>query len=314
MDGVDLSPLPPERRRIGMVFQDYALFPARTVAGNISYGPAVAGVPRDERNRMARSLAAELGIERLLDRYPASLSGGERQRVALARTLAARPSLVLLDEPLSSLDEGLRKRLRLEISERLRGSGTAALHVTHDVEEALAISDRLYLMRGGRIEASGRPEDLYAEPPSAWAASFMGAGPVIPIWSIAGSPEYPVARCSLGDIKCRAASFDASSSERHSLFFPSGAATISSYDRVPLLQKDATAGINRFTCRIVSTFFTGPARRLVLSCGYGEDATLIELDQPASVPAARGDSVRVELPVFRCSILPGSPTSDMSRS
>jgi len=314
MDGADLAPLPPERRGIGMVFQDYALFPAKTVAGNISYGPAVAGLPKAERNRITRVLAAEFGIDRLLDRYPSSLSGGERQRVALARTLAARPSLVLLDEPLSSLDEGLRKRLRVEIADRLRAAGTSALHVTHDVEEALAIADRVFIMREGRIESSGTPEEIYAEPRSAWAASFMGSGPVIPVDSIEGAPGSPRARCSIGAISCREVEPTYVSNGRYSVFFQSDAATIIHPDFANFVSTVKDETVNRFTCEVVSTFFAGRFRRVVLTCGSLEQRIRIELDQPPSVRPAVGELVGLEVPVSRCILLPGCPMPDMSEA
>jgi ABC-type Fe3+/spermidine/putrescine transport system ATPase subunit len=309
LDGADLGPLPPERRRIGMVFQDYALFPARTVAGNISYGPAVAGLPRAERNRITRTLADELGIAGLLGRYPASLSGGERQRVALARTLAARPALVLLDEPLSSLDEGTRKRLRLDIAERLRGSGTAALHVTHDVEEALAIADRLFLMRDGRVEASGVPESIYAQPPSAWAASFMGSGPVMPALSIEGPASAPRARSAFGTFACREASFDFSRDERCSIFFPSAAVALVADADSP--REGVAEGINRFTCRVVSSFFAGRSRRVILGREFPAGEARIEVDLPVSARVSRGEEVRLGVPVSSCSLLRGIPSADV---
>lgn len=311
MDGADLVRLPPERRRIGMVFQDYALFPARTAAGNIAYGPAVAGLPREERNRITRRLASELGIAGLLERYPSSLSGGERQRVALARTLAAGPAVVLLDEPLSSLDEGMRKRLRIEIAERLRGSGAAALHVTHDVEEALAIADRLFLMRDGRIEASGPPETLYSDPPSAWSASFMGSGPVIPAQAVEGTRERPVARCGLGPIHCRPLSFDIASGGRYSVFFPADAATILSYDRAAHLPNGDIFTINRFTCKVISSIFGGRFRRVALRKNSSEGETAFEIEAPVSVGVSRGDSVVVEIRASACVVLPGRVSTDM---
>jgi ABC-type Fe3+/spermidine/putrescine transport system ATPase subunit len=303
VDGADVARLPPERRGIGMVFQDHALFPARTVAGNISYGPAVAGVPRAERNRITRALASELGIGALLGRYPSSLSGGESQRVALARTLAAKPALVLLDEPLSSLDESMRKRLRLEIAERLRRAGTAALHVTHDVEEALAIADRLFLMRGGRIVATGLPEELFAEPPSAWAASFLGAGVVIPALSVEGPSASPVARCAFGRIRCRATT-QIEKDARYSVFFRPESARVVCADEAADPAWTDTEGLNRFTSVVVSLYFTGRSNRAVLSLGGADPEARIEMDLPRSTRVARGETVGIELPASECRVLP----------
>ncbi len=310
LDGIDMSGLPPERRGIGMVFQDLALFPAMTVAANISYGPRLAGLPRAERHRLTRSLARGMGIEALLDRYPASLSGGERQRVALARTLASSPRLVLLDEPLSSLDGSLRRRLRAEVAAKLRESGSAALHVTHDVEEAMAVADRIFLMREGGIEASDIPERLFEDPPSAWAASFMACGPVIPAASVEGPPGAPIARCSFGFLACGADRRRGSPTEACSVYFPIDAASL----EPPSHARDAPAriesGINRFTCAVRSAFSTGRARRLALSPLDSSDELILELDFPLSLRASRGEVVDCVVPRSKCFLLAGSPIGE----
>ena len=198
IDGHDVAGLPPDRRGIGMVFQDFALFPHLSVRKNIEYGPRMRGVPRHRRREMAENLATVFEISPLLERSPYSLSGGEQQRVALARTLASQPAIVLLDEPLSSLDASLRRRLRTEIAGRLRELGKAAILVTHDTEEALAVADRIFLMRSGRIEAEGRSEDLYATPPTAWSATFLGRGPVLDILSLESDGSACIAHTALG--------------------------------------------------------------------------------------------------------------------
>jgi len=158
----------PERRRIGMVFQDYALFPHLTVARNVSFG-----LPRRERSK-ARTALELVGLQHKSDGFPHQLSGGERQRVALARALAPEPEVVLLDEPFSSLDATLRADLRREVELILREAGATALLVTHDQEEALSLADRLAVMRDGRLVQVGRPEDVYARPADRWAAQFVG--------------------------------------------------------------------------------------------------------------------------------------------
>jgi iron(III) transport system ATP-binding protein len=164
--------VPPERRRIGMVFQDYALFPHLTVRANVAFG--LAPRARDERERLTRRTLELVGLQHKTDRYPHELSGGERQRVALARALAPEPALVLLDEPFSSLDAGLRAGLRREVELILRDAEATALLVTHDQEEALSLADRLAVMREGRIVQVGAPEEVYVRPASRWAAQFVG--------------------------------------------------------------------------------------------------------------------------------------------
>ena len=166
--------LAPERRRIGMVFQDYALFPHLTVERNVAFGCA-----RGDADAPRRALEL-VGLQHKADRHPHELSGGERQRVALARALAPGPDVVLLDEPFSSLDATLRADLRREVDLILRDAGTSVILVTHDQEEALTLADRLALMRDGRIVQVGSPEDVYAQPAERWAAQFVGEVNVLP--------------------------------------------------------------------------------------------------------------------------------------
>ncbi|HYH57931.1 MAG TPA: ABC transporter ATP-binding protein [Thermoleophilaceae bacterium] len=166
--------LPPERRRIGMVFQDYALFPHLTVERNVAFGCRHA-----DRDGPRRALEL-VGLQHKANSHPHELSGGERQRVALARALAPGPDVVLLDEPFSSLDATLRADLRKEVELILRDAGTSAILVTHDQEEALTLADRLALMRDGRLVQVGSPEEVYAQPAERWAAQFVGEVNVIP--------------------------------------------------------------------------------------------------------------------------------------
>jgi iron(III) transport system ATP-binding protein len=166
---------PPERRRVGMVFQDYALFPHLTVAENICFG-----VPRNRRARRLSDLLALVGLAGAERRYPHELSGGQQQRVALARALAPEPSVVLLDEPWSNIDPLLRGSMRDELAAILRTIAVTVVLVTHDREEAFSIADRIALMRDGAIVESGSAEDLYLAPADRWAAEFVGAGNFVP--------------------------------------------------------------------------------------------------------------------------------------
>jgi iron(III) transport system ATP-binding protein len=172
--------LAPERRRIGMVFQDYALFPHLTVEGNVLYAlGGRAGRNADARRRVAEVLEL-VGLADLGGRQPHELSGGQQQRVALARALAGTPELVLLDEPFSGLDAGLRARVRQEVRSILLAAGVTALFVTHDQEEALSLADRVAVMRDGRVEQLGTPEEVYGRPASRWVAEFLGEADVLP--------------------------------------------------------------------------------------------------------------------------------------
>ena len=170
--------LPPERRQIGMVFQDYALFPHLTVERNVAFG--LRRVAADERESRVRSALDLVGLQHKADRHPHELSGGERQRVALARALAPAPAVVLLDEPFSNLDASLRAELRREVELILREAGATVVLVTHDQEEALSLADRLAVMRSGRIVQVGAPQDVYYRPAHRWVAQFVGDVNVLP--------------------------------------------------------------------------------------------------------------------------------------
>ena len=163
--------LPPERRNIGMVFQDYALFPHLTVTKNISFGLGKLA-PQYLKQAVGEAIAL-VGLTGLEHRYPHELSGGQQQRVALARALAPQPGLILLDEPLSNLDVQVRLRLRQEIRAILKQTGTSAIFVTHDQEEALSLCDRIAVMQGGQIEQVGTPSEIYNHPKTKFVADFV---------------------------------------------------------------------------------------------------------------------------------------------
>ena len=174
LDGMDLTRVPAAARNFGFVFQAYALFPTKTVADNIAFPLDIRGTGADERRARVSELAELTQIGDLLRRFPHELSGGQQQRVALARALAARPSLLLLDEPLSALDARIRLRLRKELHDLVRRVGVTAIYVTHDQEEALELADRIVVMDRGRIVQDDTPEGVYLRPASRHVASFVG--------------------------------------------------------------------------------------------------------------------------------------------
>ena len=175
----------PDKRRVGMVFQDGALFPHLTVAANVGFGH-----PREGRVQECLDL---VGLADRARSYPHELSGGEAQRVALARALAAEPDVILLDEPFASLDAALRVALREDVAVILRDAGASALLVTHDQQEALSLADRVVVMRAGAVEQAGTPEDVYAHPATRWVAEFLGAADVVP-----GTASGGTVTCELG--------------------------------------------------------------------------------------------------------------------
>ena len=175
-----VNDVPPAKRGVGIVFQSYALFPTMTVAENIAFGLRVARWPPPRIRERVEELLALMHLGGLGGRYANQLSGGQQQRVALARALARRPEILLLDEPLSALDAKIRLRLRAEIRKIQQDLGVTTLYVTHDQEEALSLADRLAVMRGGRIEQLGRPEDVYGHPRTGFVADFIGISNLVP--------------------------------------------------------------------------------------------------------------------------------------
>ncbi|GGM12658.1 ABC transporter ATP-binding protein [Deinococcus aerophilus] len=172
--GRDVTGRPPETRHLGLVFQDYALFPHLSVLDNVAYGPRMRGVARAGAYEQAREALALVNLSELEARRPAQLSGGQAQRVALARALATRSPLLLLDEPLSNLDERLRAELRSDLHDLFDRVGAGVLLVTHDQREALALAGRVAIMRAGRLVQTGTAREVFARPDTAWVAAFLG--------------------------------------------------------------------------------------------------------------------------------------------
>jgi thiamine transport system ATP-binding protein len=178
-DGQDLARVPTHRRGFALMFQDGQLFPHQTVAGNVGYALRLRHHPRPRTAARVAELLELVGLPGYGDRMPATLSGGERQRVALARSLAVEPRLLLLDEPLSALDRELRERLAGELRSILRAAGTTALLVTHDQEEAFAVADRMAVMRAGRVVQSGTLDEVWRRPVDGEVAAFLGYATVL---------------------------------------------------------------------------------------------------------------------------------------
>jgi iron(III) transport system ATP-binding protein len=194
----DVTSLPAHKRGVGMVFQDYALFPDRSALANVMYGLEARGVPGAAARERSRRMLDRVGLASLAERSPATLSGGQRQRVAMARALVIDPQLLLLDEPLAALDVKLRVELRAMVRELQLESGITTVFVTHDQEEALALSDVVAVMDRGRIVQAGAPTQIYARPGSGYAADFLGSANLIAVEaelasSVAGVRRFKVA-------------------------------------------------------------------------------------------------------------------------
>ncbi len=180
LDGKDLAHVPVHRRGFGLMFQDFALFPHRDVFGNVAFGLEMAAKTKAQIEKRVNEVQELVGLTSFARREVSSLSGGEQQRVALARALAPEPRLLMLDEPLGSLDRALRTRLLEDLARILRKSGQTSLYVTHDQDEAYSIADRIVLLNAGRVVQIGKPEQLYRHPASAFAANFLGLENLFP--------------------------------------------------------------------------------------------------------------------------------------
>lgn len=174
LDGTELSRLPPNRRGLGIVFQSYALFPHMTVAQNLAFGLEMRGVAKSEITRRVSEMLDLVGLSDKAGRYPRQMSGGQQQRVALGRALIIRPSVLLLDEPLSNLDAKMREEMQIELRQIQQTLGTTTVLVTHDQHEALALSDKIVVMSAARVEQIGSPLEVYERPATPFVASFLG--------------------------------------------------------------------------------------------------------------------------------------------
>jgi ABC-type Fe3+/spermidine/putrescine transport system ATPase subunit len=278
-----------EQRGVGVVFQDYAVWPHMTVAGNVGFGLRMAGLPAAERQARVQEALAAVHIADLSDRYPDQLSGGQQQRLALARSLAARPALILMDEPLSNVDSALREQLRLEILEAVRAQGATAIYITHDQSEAMALCDRLAVMHDGHILQSGAPEDLYRRPASRFVAGFLGG---VNLLQGKVSAEDGVPMFTVGPWRLRLASWVEPRAHAAELMFrPEDAAPTE------------VVGCNRLGGVVRTSIFFGRCWRLTVAV----QGRTLTLDWPCRV--AEGTALEFAVLPDRCSILPAERDS-----
>jgi putative spermidine/putrescine transport system ATP-binding protein len=270
LDGGDLGGVAPNKRGLGIVFQSYALFPHMTVAQNIAFGLEMRGVEKAEREKRTLEAMALVGLKGFEDRYPRRMSGGQQQRVALARALVIRPSLLLLDEPLSNLDAKLREEMQGELRQIQRSIGTTTILVTHDQHEAMALSDRIVVMNKGRVEQIGAPDTVYGAPATAFVANFLGKTNVL---NATGDGHGRVAIENLSVPFAGA---------------PSGALRVAVR---PERLGFAAEGATGFSARITSRVFQGAHWLLTAESAAGP-VTLIRHNDGAPVPA-EGESVKL---------------------
>jgi ABC-type Fe3+/spermidine/putrescine transport system ATPase subunit len=284
LDGNDLAAVPSHRRGFGLMFQEFALFPHLRVEQNIDFGLRMQGLGGDERRERVADLLTIVGLTGYESRQVHQLSGGERQRVALARSLAPRPRLLMLDEPMGALDRGLRDTLLLELRRILTELGQTSIYVTHDQDEAFSLADRVLIMERGEIRQSGTPEAIFRQPVDAFVARFIGLGNLIEA-QIEDREGATVARTTIGDFALLP-HVDA----------PRGRATLLIGDERAQLER-VDGGVDRhvtnsFLAQVRQRSFRG--RRLTFRVQAGEATFLFEADtRPQHQAIREGDNVLV---------------------
>ena len=282
--------IPPERRRMAMIFQSYALWPHMTVARNVAYGLRFAGVPRAERERRVEAMLQVVQLGGYGARYPGELSGGQQQRVAVARALVVEPEILLLDEPLSNLDASLREEMRFEIRRLHEQFGITTLYVTHDQAEAMVISDRVAVLRDGRIVQVGAPRELFERPRTRFVAEFIGKTNLID--AIAEGPDT----VTRGGLRLRVAADELT---------PLAPAVVSIRPHQvalgPATASPAT-GLNVLTGSVVRASYLGDTVDYQIRLD-GSDVVLRVIG-PAPARARAGESVAVTVPPEACVLLP----------
>ncbi|WP_188080003.1 ABC transporter ATP-binding protein [Neorhizobium sp. P12A] len=275
----DRSVVPPEKRRVGMVFQDYALWPHMTVSQNLTFGLQSQRLSDAEQTMRAEHALEVTRLAPYRNRYPAELSGGQQQRVAIARCLAARPALMLFDEPLSNLDAALREDMRVEMMELVRREAITAVYVTHDQAEAMAVSDRIAVMRSGVIAQLDTPQAIYETPADAFVASFIGGFSIVP--GQASNGQFKIENASNEPLRTSGA---------HN---GNALLVVRPEDARP---RDAFPD-NSVQGIVQSSAFQGRCWRLILDIGPHR----IKLDWPQAMPA--GAPLTFSLPPERCVVL-----------
>jgi len=252
MKGERLDTKPPNRRNVNTVFQHYALFPHLSVFENVAYGLRARNIEKSEVTSRVTAALAQMKIEEFARRRPAQLSGGQQQRVAVARALVNQPSLLLLDEPLSALDANLRRYMQAELKALQREVGITFAFVTHDQEEAMTLSDRIVLLRRGRVEQIDTPRDIYNRPRTSYAASFIGQTNLL-------AAQIENRRARLGDLE-----WPCASGQRQALF------SLRPED-IRIVADGEPAKTNGVRCRgfVRSRVFTGASELLEVECGTG---------------------------------------------
>lgn len=296
IDGRDATYAPPHARDIGMVFQNYALFPHLSIFENIAFPLRMRRLPEADIAREVKRALEIVQLPHVANRLPRALSGGQQQRIALARCIVYRPSLILMDEPLGALDKKLRDQLQLEIKHLHKQLGTTILYVTHDQQEALTMSDRICLMNGGRIEQLGAPQDIYFRPATVFAADFLGESNIYSVTVADGGDGFAaVTGAAFGSQVLRAPMPPARQN--------AGASIMIRPERVALGPAPGP-GFNTVSGEIRETIFVGGVSKFYVTLQDGTTLFGTALTSPTDRTLSPGDTVQVSWPVDATVILP----------
>ena len=280
-NGTDLSGVPVHQRGFGLMFQDFALFPHKNVWDNVIFGLRMQHLPTDQIQQQAERALDLVGLTGFEKRDVNQLSGGERQRVALARSLAPQPKLLMLDEPLGSLDRKLREELMVELRRILKAAGLTSIYVTHDQQEAFAIADRVIIMNAGRIEQIGTPQTVYARPSSEFVARFLGLSNLLRGTIVTNASGAVIVQTPIGQLNVITARTFALNAAVTVLIRP---------DAAEVMAEDDKAG--QITGVLIDTAFRGKYNQVVVRVNAVE--LVFELETH-SMPVSIGQQVRVAL-------------------
>jgi putative spermidine/putrescine transport system ATP-binding protein len=273
-DDEDVTHVPPENRNVGLVFQGYALFNNMTVRQNVTFGPKMHGVGKQERRERANELLELLDIRELADRAPRTLSGGQQQRVGLARALAIEPRILLLDEPMTGLDAKLKQTLRQELGELLDDLGVTTLYVTHDQEQAMAMCDRIAVMNEGRIEQVSSPAEIYESPANEFVANFIGTSNIVPATVFDGVVDFEFGETG-----------------------PAGLPN-NSETRLAIRPDDFQVGSGPINAEITNLFYLGERVQAIVDTETGTELT-VQCDRHAVTDLTVGDQIAMDIDTSR---------------
>jgi spermidine/putrescine ABC transporter ATP-binding subunit len=295
LDGKDVTHVPPSKRAVNMVFQDYALFPHLSVGKNVGYGLRVAGMPKREVAEKAREALALVGLEDRYDASPHILSGGQRQRVALARAIVRRPKVLLLDEPLSALDANLREQMQVELKHLHTKVGLTFVLVTHDQTQALTMSDRVVVMRNGRIVQDASPQELYESPKTGYVAGFVGFTNLFRS-SVTIGANGPVIWCFGQELAAPAAAVALSGQEVLFGFRP---------EKAEFVLGDSGHEKNVLRGKIAEIVYHGQSVRIAIDLGSGQVLVDLQISDAAGLATQfqEGEDIAIEVAPHKIMIL-----------